>query len=87
MTDRTITVGQNVGRQVDKVGMHKYQAVLPDPLWNELQQLADDYHTTVGDLIRRFVQLGLIAVEHKQSGGAIIFRSSDQSEKELVVLI
>ncbi len=70
MTD-TLDVGREVGRQVRRTGVHKYQAVLPDPLWEELQSLADANYTTVADLIRRFVKLGLLAADIEESGDGL----------------
>lgn len=40
----------------------RYNVVLPEELFNELQEVADQKHTTVLELIRRFVKLGLLAV-------------------------
>jgi hypothetical protein len=40
----------------------RYNVVLPAELFDQLQEVADQKHTTVLELIRRFIKLGLLAV-------------------------
>jgi len=60
--------------------------VLPEELYQELQALADHRHTTVVDLLRRFVKLGLLVAKAEESPDmAFILREGDK-ERELVLL-
>jgi predicted transcriptional regulator len=64
----------------------RYNFVLPEELYQELQALADHRHTTVVDLLRRFVKLGLLVAKAEESPDmAFILREGDK-ERELVLL-
>jgi hypothetical protein len=60
--------------------------VLPEELYQEVQALADRRHTTVVELLRRFVKLGLLVAKAEESPDtAFILREGDK-ERELVLL-
>jgi hypothetical protein len=64
----------------------RYNLVLPEELYNELQTVADRRHTTVVELLRRFVKLGLLVAKAEQSPNmAFILREGDK-ERELLLL-
>jgi hypothetical protein len=64
----------------------RYNFVLPKELYQELQALADHRHTTVVDLLRRFVKLGLLVAKAEESPDmAFILREGDK-ERELLLL-
>jgi ATP-dependent Clp protease ATP-binding subunit ClpC len=66
--------------------VRRYNLVLPDELYEELQQLADRQHTTVVEILRRFVKLGLLATKISESpGSALIIREGDR-EREILLL-
>ena len=46
----------------DARAIKRYNVVLPAALYDELQKVAAEKHTTVLELIRKFVKLGLLAV-------------------------
>jgi hypothetical protein len=64
----------------------RYSLVLPEDLYNELEQVAKDRHTSVVDIIRRFIKLGLLAVKTEDAPDtAIIFREGE-TEREVIFM-
>ncbi len=67
-------------------GLKRYNLVLPEELFNAVQALADKRQTTVVELIRRFIKLGLIAAKLEDTpGAALIIREGDE-EQRIVLL-
>jgi hypothetical protein len=64
----------------------RYNLVLPEEVYQEVQRLAEQRHTTVLELLRRFVKLGLLVAKAEESPDmAFILREGDQ-ERELLLL-
>lgn len=64
----------------------RYNLVLPEELFDEVRREADEHGTTVVDLIRRFIKLGLLAMNIQEDpDSALIIRKGD-TEKELILL-
>jgi hypothetical protein len=64
----------------------RYNLVLPEELYQEVQRLAEQRHTTVLELLRRFVKLGLLVAKAEESPDmAFILREGDK-ERELLLL-
>lgn len=64
----------------------RYNLVLPEELYQEVQSLAEQRHTTVLELLRRFVKLGLLVAKAEESPDmAFILREGDK-ERELLLL-
>jgi hypothetical protein len=64
----------------------RYNLVLPEELFNEVQTIADRHHTTVLEVLRRFVKLGLLVAKAEESPDmAFILREGDK-ERELMLL-
>lgn len=69
-----------------KSDIKKYNLALPQALFDELQEVADKRHTTVVELLRRFIKLGLIATQIDETpGAALIIREGDK-EREILIL-
>lgn len=69
-----------------KSDIKKYNLALPQELFDELQEVADKRHTTVVELLRRFIKLGLIASQIDETpDAAIIIREGDK-EREILIL-
>jgi hypothetical protein len=67
-------------------GTKRYTVVLPQELFDNVKQLADERQTTVIDLLRRFVKLGLLAAQLESSpDSALILREGD-TEKQIILL-
>ncbi len=63
----------------------RYNLALPEDLYREVEQLANREHTTVLEIIRRSVKLGLIAARTQAAGGSLVLREGDK-EREIVLL-
>ena len=64
----------------------RYTLVLPSEMYKEVQVIAADRYTTVANILRRFIKLGLLSIQiEEQSDTALIIRQGD-SEKEIVLL-
>jgi hypothetical protein len=67
-------------------GLRRYSLVLPEELYCEVEQLARERHTSVVELLRRFIKLGLLAVQIENSPGkALLIREGDK-ERQLLLL-
>jgi hypothetical protein len=64
----------------------RYNLILPEELYQEVQRVAESRHTTVVEMLRRFVKLGLLVAKAEESPDtAFIIRKGDK-EQELVLL-
>ena len=68
-------------------GLKRYNLVLPASLYAKLDEQADRQQTTVVDLIRKYLRLGLAitTLVEDDPDAALIVRSGDV-ERELVIL-
>jgi hypothetical protein len=67
-------------------GLKRYSLVLPEDLFAAIQALADQRQTTVVDLIRRFIKLGLIAAKIEDTPGAALIIRDGDSEQQIILL-
>jgi hypothetical protein len=73
--------------QNEASGIKRYNLSLPEDVFNEIQQIADEQHTTMLEILRRFIKLGLIAYElEKREDAALIIREGDK-EREIVLIV
>ncbi len=64
----------------------RYNLVLPEDLYDEVRRQAEEHGTTVVELLRKFIRLGLLAMDvQKDPKSALIIREGD-TEKELILL-
>lgn len=68
----------------NKHGVKRYNLALPEGLYGELQSLAESEHTTVLDLIRRFIKLGLLVAQIEKDSGAKIVIHEGTRQREIV---
>jgi hypothetical protein len=66
--------------------MKRHNLVLPEDLYNQLQEVADQKHTTVLELIRRFVKLGLLAVRAETTPGLEFLVRENGVESRVMIL-
>lgn len=67
-------------------GLKRYNLVLPEELFNEIQKVAEDRHTTVVEMLRRFIKLGLLAVQLEEtSSAALIIREGDHERQIMLI--
>ncbi|MGH2602721.1 MAG: Clp protease N-terminal domain-containing protein, partial [Dehalococcoidia bacterium] len=64
----------------------RYNLALPEDLHDEVQSLADRQQTTVVEVLRRFIRLGLLVTEvQERTGTALIIRDGER-EREILLL-
>ena len=64
----------------------RYNLVLPEELMNEVQTVADRHHTTVLEVLRRFVKLGLLVARAEQSPDKeFVLREGDKEQRLLLL--
>lgn len=63
-------------------GTKRLNLALPDKLFNELQQLAESQDTSVTELLRRFIKLGLLAIKlQDEPEDGLIMRKGGRDQK------
>ena len=65
-------------------GVKRYSLVLPEELFDAVQELANRRQTTVVDIIRRFIKLGLIAARIEDTPGAALIIREGDTEREII---
>ncbi len=63
----------------------RYNLVIPEDLFAEVQKLADSRGVSVVDIFRQFTKLGLLAYKVADHGGNVIIREN-QAEQRIVFL-
>ncbi len=64
----------------------RYNLVLPKELYEEVRQLADKRQTTVVDLLRRFIKLGLLATSIEEAPNSSLLVKENGVEREIILL-
>ena len=72
------------GAPADKVW--RYSLSLPRELQVQIEAVAEKNHTTVVDVLRRFVKLGLLAVQIEETPGAELLIREGEIERRLIFL-
>jgi ATP-dependent Clp protease ATP-binding subunit ClpA len=67
-------------------GVKRYNLALPEDLFDQVQDLADREQTTVVEVLRRFVKLGLLATEIQDRPDAALIIREGGREREIVLL-
>src|SRR5262245_3097912 len=67
-------------------GVKRYNLVLPEPLFREVQELADQRHVTVLELLRKFIRLGLLVAKAEESPDTVFLIRDGDTERQLVLL-
>jgi len=64
----------------------RYNMNLPEPLYEELEAIANRRGTTIVDVLRDFIKLGLLAVAVEDTpGSSLILREGDREQRILMV--
>ena len=66
--------------------IYRYNLALPKELFDELKSAADERGMTVVEVLRKFIKLGLLALESQDnSGSALIIREGD-TERQIMII-
>lgn len=64
----------------------RYNLVIPTTLYEEVEALAKANHTTVVEVLRKFIRLGLVAHAVQESKDSQLIIRDGESERELLIL-
>jgi len=67
-------------------GVKRYNLVLPEALFLEVQDLAGRQHVTVLELLRKFIRLGLLVAKAEESPDTVFLLREGNTERQLVLL-
>ena len=67
-----------------KTGGKRYNLVLPTHLYEEVQILADEQDTSVLDLLKRFIKIGLLVVKLSRSPDTSLIIREGGREREVL---
>lgn len=67
-------------------GVKRYNLVLPEELFNEVQQIADERQTSVVDILRRFIKLGLLADQIEKSPDSALIIRQGNAERQIILV-
>lgn len=67
-------------------GIKRYNLVLPEELFNEVQRIADDRQTSVVDILRRFIKLGLLADQIEKSPDSALIIREGNAERQIILI-
>jgi len=67
-------------------GTKRYTLVLPNSVFEQVQQLANAKQTTIVELLRKFIKLGLVAYEVQEKPDAALILREGNTEKEILLL-
>lgn len=66
--------------------VHRYSLVLPADLYDRIKSIAEEEQTTVLEIMKRFLRLGLVATQAQRNGSAqLILREGDRDREILLV--
>lgn len=68
------------------IAVKRYNLVLPEDLFNEVQRIADDRQTTVVDILRRFIKLGLLADRIEKSPDSALIIREGEIERQIILV-
>jgi hypothetical protein len=69
----------------DPKELRRYNLVLPRSLFSEVQAIADAKETSVAEVLRRFVRLGLTVENSLGQGGRLIIKEGDKETKLIII--
>lgn len=67
-------------------GVKRYNLTLPEELFDEVQALADRKQTTVVELLRRFIKLGLLAAAVEDMPDGAFFIRENGVERQIIFI-
>lgn len=68
-------------------GIKRYNLAIPYYMYDEIKTIADSNDTTILDVIKKFLKLGLtISREQRKQNCEVIIRTDSGIEKEILIL-
>jgi hypothetical protein len=67
-------------------GVKRYNLVLPEPLFREVQELAEQRHMSVLEVLRKFIRLGLLVAKAEESPDTVFLLRDGDTERQLILI-
>ena len=64
----------------------RYNLVLPETVYLEVEKVAVNRGTTVVEILRKFIKLGLLAVKIEDTDGSALLIKEGEEIKEIILL-
>jgi hypothetical protein len=64
----------------------RYNLVLPEAVYSEVEKLAENRGTTVVEVLRKFIKLGLLAAKVEETEGSALLIREGETMKEIIFL-
>ena len=69
-----------------KIPTKRYNLVLPQPLFDELQAIADERHTTVLEVLKQYIRLGLLVSKAEKSPDTAVILREGGRDRDLMLI-
>lgn len=69
-----------------KGNLKRYNLVLPEALFDEIQRIADSRQTTMVDVLRQFIKLGIVADQVERSPNMALVVKEGNSEHRIILV-
>ena len=76
----------NRGRPSKHRRTRRYLLVLPETLYQDIEQIAAEHETSVVDIMRRFLRLGVIGARLQETSNARLVIKEGDTEREIFLL-
>ena len=67
-------------------GCKRYNLVLPEEMFNEVKRVADEQQTSMVEVIRKFIKLGLVVFEMQKTAEITLFVKKGGEEQKIILL-
>jgi len=64
----------------------RYNLVLPEELFGEVEKIAEKRQTTVVDILRRFIKLGLLATQIEETPDSALLIREGNVERQIIFM-
>lgn len=71
---------------MQKKKVKRYHLVLPEDIYAEVKKIAEERDTTVVDLFRRFIKLGLLALQVEDDPNASLIIEENGRQRVILLL-
>ena len=74
------------GPSLDTKSLKRYNLSIPEELFQEVERIAKSHDTTVVDILRRFIKLGLLATKIEGTENAALLIREGNTERQIILL-
>jgi hypothetical protein len=66
--------------------LKRYNLILPEQLYEAIQEIADKQHSTVMDQLRKFIKLGILASDIANDPNSKLIIREGKKEREIILV-